>query len=234
MNTHWYLHSKDFFDGIAREKALFLAQAQTKILAKNDMIFFEGDTGTACFYIASGLVRIFSLTDSGKEPIFFLRRQGEMFGLSEVVDACSRKANAQALTPVVLHRIERDAFERLLAENYLLTRKVISVMGARIRYLGDRISALIACTVRHRLIKLLLSLAYEHLPDAASWQSAVTIDLLLSQEQIAALTGSTQPTISDALQHLQREGLIALSRRHITVLKPLALLELAEFGQQIP
>lgn len=232
MNTHWYLHTKDFFDGITREKELFLAKAHKKEFAKQDMIFFEGDTGDSCFYIASGLIRIFSLTDSGKEPIFFLRKQGEMFGLSEVVDACPRKANAQSLTAAVLYSIDRAGFEDLLMHNYALSRRVISVLGARVRYLGDRISALITCTVMHRLIKFLLSLAYEHLPDAASWHKAVTIHMRLSQEQIAAMTGSTQPTISDGLQHLQREGLIAMSRCHITLLKPLLLLEMVESAPQ--
>ena len=220
--------SLDFFAGIEQEKAQFLARARRCALGKNDIVFFEGDPGGACFYVESGLVRIFSITDCGKEPIYFLRRPGEMFGLSEVLDAHPRKANAQTLAPTVLHRMDAGAFDALLAESYPLARRVIAMLGYRVRYLGDQISGLMTCNVMHRLVKLLISLIYDQIPDAAAWERPVVVPVRISQGQIAAMTGSTQPTISDLLQQLQREGLLQISRRHILVLRPLQLLRKAE------
>lgn len=197
-------------------------------VTKNDIIFFEGDTGGRCFYVVSGLVRIFNITDSGKESIFFLRRPGEFFGLSEVLDAAPRKANAQALAPSVLYSMDSEAFDQLLSERHTIARRIVSVMGSRIRYLGEQISNLSSCNVMHRLAKLLVYLVYDLLPDEASWRLPVTVPVRISQDQMASMTGSTQPTVSDLMQQFQKLGLISVIRRQIRINDPLALLMQAE------
>lgn len=101
------MHSKDCFEGIEEQREAFLAKAQRRQYQKNDIVFVEGDAGDACFYVSSGLVRIFSMNDAGKESIFFLRRAGELFGVSEVLNGYPRKANAQAITPAEIYSMRR-------------------------------------------------------------------------------------------------------------------------------
>lgn len=233
MDTMWYLHGKDFFAGIEAQKRAFLQKAQRRLYQKNDIIFFEGDAGDACFYVAAGLVRIFSITTSGKESIFFLRRAGEVFGISEVLNGYPRKANAQTLTPAEIYVMRGTDFDALLEHNYPLARRVITLLGQRIRHLGDSISDLATCGVEERLIKLLIALAYDLLPDDAAWRQAVTLPLRISQGQLASMAGTTQPTVSDLLRKLQREGHISMSRRQITLCNPLELLARTECTEKI-
>ena len=61
MENLWYLQDRDFFAGLEEQRQRFLQRAILKTLPKNDIVFFEGDTGDSCFYVASGLVRIFSI-----------------------------------------------------------------------------------------------------------------------------------------------------------------------------
>ncbi len=228
MENLWYLQDRDFFAGLEEQRQRFLQRAILKTLPKNDIVFFEGDTGDSCFYVASGLVRIFSITDSGKESIFFLRRPGEPFGLSEVLNAFPRRANAQTLMPTELYAMPSVEFDSLLAEDYVLARRVITMLGSRVRYLGDRLSNLATGSVMSRLIKLLISLVYDLLPDAEAWAKPVALPVRISQEQLASMTGSTQPTVSDLLQKLHKAGLIAIAHRQITICNPLHLLAHAE------
>ena len=213
MENLWYLQDRDFFAGLEEQRQRFLQRAILKTLPKNDIVFFEGDTGDSCFYVASGLVRIFSITDSGKESIFFLRRPGELFGLSEVLNAFPRRANAQTLMPTELYAMPSVEFDSLLAEDYVLARRVITMLGSRVRYLGDRLSNLATGSVMSRLIKLLISLVYDLLPDAEAWAKPVALPVRISQEQLASMTGSTQPTVSDLLQKLHKAGLIAIAHK---------------------
>lgn len=169
MRSFWHLEKGDFFDGIEECKEHFLHSAQRIELKKSDIVFFEGDAGGACFYVASGLLRIFCVTEAGKESTFFLRTAGEIFGLSEVLQDLPRKVSAQALAASVIFRLDRQAFDGLLSRNYALARRVITVMGSRLRYLGDSLSAQ-TCDVRHRLCRLLLALAHESLRDPAAWE----------------------------------------------------------------
>lgn len=212
---NWYLKSSDFFAGMEKVRQAFLAKATRLVFKKNDIIFFEGDNGGACYYIESGVVRIFSITSSGKEPVLFIRKEGEIFGLSEVVNKLPRKANAQVLNQAVLYRLEHAAFVDLLKESPDLAARVISLLGGRIRYLGESLSNAMTCSVMERLAKLLVFIAYDRIHEQALTREPVRLPVQLSQKQLAAMTGSTQPTISELLHELQQEGLIALSGKTI-------------------
>lgn len=228
MDTHWHLGEEDFFEGLEEERKAFLAAADRKVLQKKDMVFFEEDPGESCFYLEKGLIKIFKITSSGKEPIFFLRQAGELFGLAEVMDGERRKANAQALSPCIIHTISRSAFEQYLAENYPAARKVIQTLGRRLRYLGEITGSLMSCDVGTRLAKLLAYLCHEYIPGEKGWRQPLTIPVKLTQEQLAAMVGSCQPTVSDLLKEYQQQGLIGIKQRQITVLNPLRLLEMIE------
>lgn len=228
MPTSWHLREHDFFEGLTAEKLAFMALAKRRDLKKNDMVFFEEDPGDSCFYLESGLIKIFKITPDGKEPIFFLRRKGEFFGLAEVMEAQPRKANAQAITPAALYEIGKQNFNDLLARHYPLARRVIEVLGRRLRYLGEQVENLMSCDVSTRLAKLLVYLSYDQLTDEDSWERPAQIPVSLTQEQLAAMTGSTQQTVSEMLKKFQEEGLIAVSKRQIVILNPLLLLHKTE------
>ncbi|BFR49915.1 Crp/Fnr family transcriptional regulator [Nitratidesulfovibrio sp. HK-II] len=228
MERNWHLWTEDFFADLPDERAAFLALSRRRDFAKNDMVFFEEDSGDSCFYVEQGIVRIFRIAPSGKEPIFFLRRRGEMFGLAEVLDSVPRKANAQALTPCVLREAGRDEFEKFLSGHFGAARRVIATLGGRVRYLGEQVGNLMTCDVGTRLAKLLVYMAYEVLGDEAAWLEPAVIPVRLTQEQMAAMTGSCQQTVSDFLREMQDEGLVRVTRREVVVLHPLRLLERAE------
>ena len=115
----------------------------------------------------------------------------------------------------------------MLSRNYALARRVITVMGSRLRYLGDSLSAQ-TCDVRHRVGRLLLSLAHESLRDPAAWEQPLALPVSLSQGQMAAMVCSTQPTVSETLHQLQDEGLIDIRGRGIVIRRPQALLAALE------
>lgn len=228
MRDTWHLGEADFFDDDPEAKKDFLAAARRRVLKKKDIVFFEEDEGDSCFYLERGLVKIFQIAASGKEPIFFLRRQGEMFGLAEVLDSEARKANAMAMAPCVLHEIKRERFILFLDRHPCFARKVIKILGRRLRYLGDQLANVMICDVETRLVKLLVYLAYEDLGDEKAWVRPVRIPVRLTQAQMASMTGSCQQTVSESLKQLQKDGLIEASGREIWIPNPLKLLERAE------
>lgn len=228
MQSHWHFSESEIFNGASVEKKDFMSLAKRRELGKDSIIFFEGDPSSSCFYLEKGIIRIFKTTLEGKEPIFFLRRQGEFFGLAEVIDAKPRKANAQTITTCVLYEINRTDFENLLARHPRFALKIIHILGGRIRYLGEQIENLMVCDVRTRLAKLLVYLSYDLLVDQEDWMKPVTIPFSLTQEQMASMTGSCQQTISELLKKFQKGQLIAISRKKINILDPIKLLSKTE------
>lgn len=149
-----------------------------------------------------------------------------MFGLAEVVGngLKTRQANAQALTSCRIYEIGKEDFDQLLCRHHTLALKVMDVLGRRIRYLCEQIENLMACDVTTRLLKTLVYLSYPILADRAVESGPVAIPVRLTQEQIAAMIGSCQQTVSEILHRLEQEGVIRVTRKEISVLDPAAML----------
>jgi CRP-like cAMP-binding protein len=225
LRARWHLSQEDFFRDIPAERQAFLARAVRLDLRKGDYVFHEDDPADSCFYLERGVVRIYRVTAEGKESIFFLRRAGDMFGLAEVLAGASRKCSAQAITPCVLRQMDRSGFEQLLDGSPAIARRVIEILGRRLRFLGEQVESLMACDVSTRILKILVYLAYDLLADGLDLDSPVTLPFALTQEQIASMAGSCQQTVSETLKRLQADGLIRVSRAGITILKPAEVLE---------
>ncbi len=108
----------------------------------------------------------------------------------------------------------------ILSRHFVLAKRVMAVLGRRLRFLGEQIENLMASDVATRVLKLLVYLCYEGLLDSSSWNRPIKVPVRLTQEEIASLTGSCQQTVSEVLGTLKEEGLIVVSKREIILIKP--------------
>lgn len=221
----WHLSESDFFADLEDEKRDFLALCRKREERKGAVIFIEGEPGDRCYYLEAGSVKIFRATADGKEPIFWVRTPGDLFGLAEVIDGRERLCTARALTRCTLYEIHRKDFETILARHFTVSRKVMAVLGRRIRYLCEQVENLMVCDVTSRVARLLAYLSLSHMMSGSFEDAPVTLPMALTQDDLAAMTGSCQQTISETLKRLQTEGLIKVSRKNITIIKPREMLE---------
>ncbi|MEW6264246.1 MAG: Crp/Fnr family transcriptional regulator [Thermodesulfobacteriota bacterium] len=225
MGTNWHLKEKDFFEGLSEEKKHFLLLSQKRQYRRNEFIFFEGDVGHSAFYLEKGAVQIFKSSQVGKDLIVWVRKSGELFGLAEIMGEQERKCNARAITDCLIHRIERRDFEHLLSRHYPMVQRVIQIMGRRVRYLCEQVENLMVCDVTTRLLKLFVYLCYQQLAESGAWDQPATLPLSLTQEQMAAMTGTCQQTVSEVLKRLQEDGVISVANRCITLVSPTEVLD---------
>lgn len=210
------LQKMSFFEGLEEERSLFFSKAIRHELKEGSSLFSRNEQVTNCYYLEKGLVKIYDVTESGKEPIFFLRRTGEMFGLAEIFSGDKRMINAQVLVSSVVYSMDKENFKEFIQQNFSIAERVINVLGNRLRFLGEHISGLTTMTVRERLLRLLLYLLYDNFPgNEEEWDTQLSIHLPVSQEQMAAMIGSTQPTVSSTLQQIQIEGIFTIVRGNI-------------------
>lgn len=228
MIQEWHLQKNDFFHDIPDVKQSFIKLAKCKQIRKNTVIFFEDEIGRSCYYLEKGLIKIFRVTVTGKEPIYFLRQTGDFFGVAEVLDKLHRKANAQAITSSTIYEISTANFEKCIAEHPEFNKKIIMTLGRRIRYLGEQLANLMSYTVEKRLAQQLVYLGYEQLNSEKDWQNPVIIQANVTQEQLASLIGSSQQTISEKLALFKKRKLIQIEQKKIIILNPLKLLKIAE------
>ncbi len=225
MEISWHFTEKDFFWQLPCEKRDFVSLATLRSIEKNQFIFHSESVGDSAFYMKEGKVRIFRDSSAGKETIVFIRSAGEMFGLAEIMGEFKRVNNAQAITRCQIYEICKKDFEVLLRRHFTLVRRVIEVMGRRLRYLGEQMESLMICDVSARLLKLLTCLCCHNLTDPEILNVPILVPVRLTQEQMAAMIGSSQQTVSETLKKLKEDELIEISGKEITILRPKDIFE---------
>lgn len=212
----WHLVKGAFFDGLKPEYEALRAVATRRRVRKSEVLFFENDLCDRAFYLEGGSVKIFRVSLHGKEPTFFIRSGGEMFGLAEVVGGERRRCSAQAISDCDILEVDRAAFLGLMHAHPLFSRRVVEVLGRRIRYLTEQLESIMTCEVATRLLKLLVCLSHDEIAQARG--APVDVPVRLTQEQMAAMTGSCQQTVSETLASFEERGLIKVTRQRITLL----------------
>ncbi len=182
---------------------------------KGQPLFDEGDACRGLFLIQSGAVKIYKLSESGREQILAILRAGDSVAELPLFDRAPYPASAAALEPNTILFIPLHRFDAEMERNPRLALAIIRTLARRMRTLVDLIADLSLRQVRQRLARLLL----EESGGRAEFR------LEFTNEELAARLGSVRDVISRTLSGLQNDGLIRVQGRRISLLDPDALRE---------
>lgn len=215
MNKAEFLQSMPLFAGLPDQELEVLGKSLGKrTFGKGMIIFHRGSPGQTLYIIESGLVRIFSLSESGQELTVNLYGPGELFGEMAVLDARTRSAGALCMERTVTHTLHRDVFVRCLQRNPALAYGVIELLSARLRYTTYHLESLAFLDVYGRVADKLLELAGRF---AGRGQSA-RLDLRLTQSELASWLAASRESVNKVLSQFRDQGLIAVDGQEITIL----------------
>ncbi|NBG87811.1 Crp/Fnr family transcriptional regulator [Isachenkonia alkalipeptolytica] len=187
-------------------------QRQSEIL-KGDPGKVIVEAGVVCqkvYFVLEGSLRVFQLSEEGREMTLYRARKGEacLFSLT-----CIMKEEALNTITVVekkakLVGIPVDYFEKLMSENIEFQRYFLRRLLRKISSLMSRTEAVTFLSIEQRLAKYL----QDHFLNNSSTTLATT------HEKIAAEIGTAREVISRMLKTFQEEEVITLSRGKITLL----------------
>jgi len=177
---------------------------------KDVFLFLAEEDARGFFYVLSGEVRIFRMNDSGKEVEIVRLRPGDFFGEAIAIVSGKFPAFARAardtevlffLRPEVMRSIQSDP---AVAEFFLV------LLANKCILLNERIETLNLRTVRQRLAQYLLA--------HCTAESSCAIDLAIKKYELAKHLGTISETLSRTFRKMEREGLIEVRGRRISVL----------------
>ncbi|GAA4719726.1 Crp/Fnr family transcriptional regulator [Brevibacillus fulvus] len=210
------LRSVPLFRNLDSEELAYLNQITVKrFFRKKSVIFSEGAEKTEVFFIAEGLVRTYKVTENGNEQTVSLLRAGEMFPHVGFFHDDPYPATAEALIDTQLLIIPVHKFEQLMLQKPTIAVKVMKILGEKIKELQERLQVFSANTVDQRVIAFLCKLAEQYVPDK---DGVIKIHIPMTHQEIATLVGTTRETINRFFNRLQKEGVAAKNRTHITIL----------------
>jgi CRP/FNR family transcriptional regulator, cyclic AMP receptor protein len=210
---------------ILKKAPLFAALADTELLslavrarcrqyAQNELLFSEGEPCKGLYVVATGLVRIFKVSSSGREHVLSLDGPGTSLAELPVFDGGVYPASAAATKDSEVIFISRSDFRSLCLERPEVALKLLEVVGGRLRRLVGIIEELSFTTVRQRLIRYLLRQARASGKQAGPAR-VFTIDG--NYQAIAAEIGTVRDLVSRTLARLQAQGLLTVEGREITI-----------------
>lgn len=181
---------------------------------RGETLFSEGEPCHGLFVVATGRIRIFKLSPSGREQVLAVEESGSSFAELPVFDGGVYPASASALEDTEVLFISRKDFHAYCREHPEVALKVLAVVGSRLRRLVGIIEDLSFTTVRQRLISFLLRLAQE---GGTTARKGVRLELTTTHQDLAAELGTVRELVSRNLSRLQAEGLLEVDGRTIIV-----------------
>jgi CRP/FNR family transcriptional regulator, cyclic AMP receptor protein len=176
-------------------------------------IFHVGAPGQSMMVILNGTVRVSLPGPKGKGVILADLGAGELLGEVALLDGKERSADASALTKCELLVLERRDVVAFLEKRPDLCLKLLELMCARLRKSDQRMSDIAFFELSSRLAKVLLDRA------GTPGRAGAKPKLSLSQTELAGMINATRENVNRCLRNWQRQGIVDVSERWITLLQ---------------
>ena len=195
------------------EREIIAKRARRRHFAAGELLFQEGDRCAGLHIVATGRVRIFKSSPSGREQVLAIEGPGSTVAELPVFDGGSYPASSIAIEETEIMFLPREEFRAFCLERPEVALKVLAAVGARLRQLVDLIEELSFTTVRQRLAATLVRLA----KNGKKESDGIAFDLPDSHQEMAHKMGTVRELVSRNLTRLAAEGMIKLDGRHILV-----------------
>jgi CRP/FNR family transcriptional regulator, nitrogen oxide reductase regulator len=212
------------FSGIPLADCIkIVSAAQEKHFSRRQTIFFEGDPIRHIVFLLSGSVKVTQFGPNGQEVILRLNGPGEMVGMLGLHAKGNHSSTARTVQVAAALVWDAAQFEAVSERFPLLRRNTARVLEQRLHELEERFREISTEKVSPRLSSQLLRL----LPQVGKRVND-EVEIGLSREELAQLTGTTLFTVSRLLSQWELQGIVAARREVVLVRNVQALMDLSQ------
>lgn len=225
MINYQLLSKCPVFHGISEkrtEELLKHIHYQIKNFSKDDLVAIAGEQITHLYIILSGSVKGEMIDYSGKtikiEDIEAPRPLATAFLFGKENNF---PVTVSANNDVKILAVPISEFLKLLQMDLNILKNYLNSISSRTQFLSQKLHFLSFKTIKEKVAHYLLQKAGERLH---------SVELKNTQQQLADLFGVTRPSLARVLAEMQREKLIVIEKRTVTLLNKEKLNELLRNG----
>ena len=185
-----------------------------KVFGKGEIIFMEGDPGDAFYFIKTGKVKIYKTTSDGREHIFTILSEGDVFAEVALFNDITYPATAEVLEDVELGMIKNKDLEDLIRSNVEIALQIIKVFSRKLFSSQQKVKELALGDTYDRIARTLLVFAKDH---GIKTDDGIEIKLNISRQELANMIGTARETVSRSLSQFKKEGSIDIIGRKIII-----------------
>ncbi|MGG3688301.1 Crp/Fnr family transcriptional regulator [Caldifermentibacillus hisashii] len=202
------------FNHLDDEQMDKIAESAKKLdLKKGEMLFHAGDEDDTLYIVNSGKIRVYRLSDTGKEQLVRILNPGDFTGEWALFHPGEVHENyAEAVQDSSVCLIKQKDLQRYLTEYPQISLKIISEMSERLMNSEKQTMQVAIEKVESRILSFLADCV-----EKGAGNSPV-ITLPMAKKDLASYLGTTPETISRKFTDLEKQGLIEqLPKRKIKI-----------------
>ena len=216
-------HAPLFSGILPGDASRICAAARIKTFARGEMLFVEGGPVDQVLLLSAGIVKITQLGLSGMEVIFRFAVRGDVLDAANVSADARRCSTAEALRTCQVLTWDASTFKAVVERFPVLSRNMVRILGRDLLELEERFREVaterVALRVARQLVRLL---------EKIGRPVNGAIEIALSREDLAQMTGTTLYTVSRLLSAWEARGMVRPRREAVAVCDVKSLLAISE------
>ena len=203
------------FRGVAREDLSRLVQtAHRKDLQAGEFFFFQGDSAERMYILVQGRVKLSQMGPDGQQALIRVIAPVSLFALVAITRAENYLVTAQAAeASQALYWTRRELMEFILQVPQM-AMNAMGIMAESLQEIQERFRQVTTERVEQRLAHTLMRLAAQ---SGVKVEQGILIDLPLTRQDLAEMSGTTLYTVSRMLSQWERDGLVIAGREQVTL-----------------
>src|SRR5437773_5036036 len=198
-----------------QELEILASHCVVRHLAKDEMLFAEGDPCEGLFVVQSGVLKLLKMSETGREQVLATERAGSTVGELALFDGGFFPATAAAVEPSSVLYLPKREFLEMCKNSSEVAFAVIRTLASRYRYLTSLVEELSLKEVSHRLARFLRDRAALY---GVRTRRGTEFPLEETNQEIGAEIGTVRDLVSRNLRRFVDRGIIKMERRKVIVL----------------
>lgn len=167
---------------------------------KGEFLYHPGDESDALYIVNRGKIKIYRLSESGKEQIIRILHTGDFTGELALFQQSVHEAYAEAITDAEICRIRRDDLQNFLLKYPTISLKILKEFANRLEGSEKQTTRFATEKVETRIALFLAEYVDE--------EEENIVTLPMSKKDLASYLGTTPETLSRKLTEFEEQGLI--------------------------
>jgi CRP/FNR family transcriptional regulator, nitrogen oxide reductase regulator len=221
-----FLSKLDMFLGLhRRDLEVILSEAREISFDQGSYVFYQDDPVERVFVLKSGRVKLYQVSDDGQQVLMRVMTPGMMFAAISIVEGAVYPVSAEAAEASQVIYWSQETMLRLIERFPPLAINSLKILAGHVRDFQNRYRELATERVERRLARTVLRLASQ---TGRKTEEGVLIDIPLTRQDLAEMSGTTLFTVSRILSQWEGQGLVSTGRERLVVRFPHGLVSIAE------
>jgi CRP/FNR family transcriptional regulator, nitrogen oxide reductase regulator len=207
------------------EVQTFMAEGRQRSANKDTFLFQQGDLASSFYIITQGRIRLVQLAVDGNQVTLNYFGPGDGIGVIVALREMPYPASAEVLEDTIVLSWDRETIHKLMLQIPQLAINGMEMIAKRFSRLQGLYLEMATQRVEQRIALTLLRLVRQF---GKRVDIGVLIDMPLSRQELADMTGTNLYNVSRILRKWEQAGIVSIGRKQVILCKAHELVILTE------